>query len=199
MGNKKKLTPKESAFIANYIDCLNAAEAARRAGYSEKTARYIGHENLTKPHIKNEIARLMRDKAMQPDEILYRLSRQARADMGDLLHPGYSLGWIDLERARELGITHLIKEFKRDKDGGVTVKLYDAQAALVHLAKIHAMFTERLIVEDWHSQAIADIRAGRIDYEPLAKAFDDDLATQLFREAGVPVPTEQSAVTESDD
>ncbi len=46
-----KLTPKQKAFADYYIECGNATEAAKRAGYSEKTARQIGTENLSKPSI----------------------------------------------------------------------------------------------------------------------------------------------------
>ena len=51
------LTPKQRAFADFYIELGNAAEAARRAGYSAKTAKSIGAENLTKPDIKIYIAR----------------------------------------------------------------------------------------------------------------------------------------------
>ncbi len=40
-------------------------------------------------------------------------------------------------------------------------------------------------IHDWRSQAIADIRAGVVTYQALAEAFDEDLATELFRLAGV--------------
>ena len=50
------LTPKQQAFADYYIECGNATEAARRAGYSQKTARFIGSENLTKPDISAYIA-----------------------------------------------------------------------------------------------------------------------------------------------
>ncbi len=46
-----KLTPKQSRFVEEYLIDLNATQAAIRAGYSEKTARAIGAENLTKPNI----------------------------------------------------------------------------------------------------------------------------------------------------
>jgi hypothetical protein len=36
---------------------LDKRQAAIRAGYSEKTARSIGKENLTKPYIKEAIAK----------------------------------------------------------------------------------------------------------------------------------------------
>lgn len=43
--------------MAEYLVDLNATAAAIRAGYSEKTARFIGAENLTKPNIAAEIAK----------------------------------------------------------------------------------------------------------------------------------------------
>lgn len=51
----EKLTLKQQAFVAEYLKCGNATEAARRAGYSEKTAAKIGVENLQKPVIKGAI------------------------------------------------------------------------------------------------------------------------------------------------
>lgn len=52
----EKLTPKQKAFADYYIETGNATEAARRAGYSEKTAVAIGNENLRKPNIAAYIA-----------------------------------------------------------------------------------------------------------------------------------------------
>ncbi|MEK4425882.1 terminase small subunit [Solibacillus sp. FSL K6-1523] len=46
-----KLTIKQQRFADYYIETGNATESAIRAGYSEKTARSIGQENLTKPDI----------------------------------------------------------------------------------------------------------------------------------------------------
>lgn len=46
-----KLTPKQERFVDEYLVDLNATAAARRAGYSEKTAEAIGYENLRKPQI----------------------------------------------------------------------------------------------------------------------------------------------------
>lgn len=54
-----KLTPKQKAFADHYIRLGNASEAARQAGYSEKTAPFIGAENLRKPQISAYIAERM--------------------------------------------------------------------------------------------------------------------------------------------
>jgi phage terminase small subunit len=51
MTAMKRLTMKQELFVQNYLVDLNATRAAVRAGYSEKTARKIGSENLSKPVI----------------------------------------------------------------------------------------------------------------------------------------------------
>jgi len=50
------LTYKQTAFVSSYIQSGNATEAAIMAGYSKKTARAVGCENLTKPNIAKQIA-----------------------------------------------------------------------------------------------------------------------------------------------
>lgn len=45
------MTPKQKAFVREYLVDLNATQAAIRAGYSKRTAHVIGHENLKKPEI----------------------------------------------------------------------------------------------------------------------------------------------------
>ena len=45
------LNDKQKRFCQEYLKDLNATQAAIRAGYSEKSARSIANENLTKPDI----------------------------------------------------------------------------------------------------------------------------------------------------
>lgn len=49
------LTDKQRRFCEEYVIDWNATQAAIRAGYSDKTAAAIGHENLTKPDIQEYI------------------------------------------------------------------------------------------------------------------------------------------------
>ena len=46
------LTGKQCRWVDEYLVDLNGAAAAVRAGYSEKSARAIASENLTKPYIQ---------------------------------------------------------------------------------------------------------------------------------------------------
>lgn len=57
-----KLTAKQQRFCDEYLIDLNATQAAIRSGYSKKTARQIGQENLTKPDIKEYIEKKMKQK-----------------------------------------------------------------------------------------------------------------------------------------
>ena len=63
----RKLPPKQKLFCDYYIETGNATEAALKAGYSSKTARSIGAENLTKPYIKEAIK--IRNKEIESKRI----------------------------------------------------------------------------------------------------------------------------------
>lgn len=80
-----KLTEKQKRFIDYYIETGNASEAARRAGYSKKTAYSIGNENLKKPEIKYAIDRRMKEieegKTATPEEIIQFLSQSMRGEI----------------------------------------------------------------------------------------------------------------------
>ena len=52
------LNEKQKAFAEYYAACFNAAEAARKAGYSERTARTIGQQLLTKLDVQDYLREL---------------------------------------------------------------------------------------------------------------------------------------------
>ena len=53
---KSKLTARQAMFVSEFSLDGNATQAAIRAGYSAKTAKAIGTENLAKPAIAAAIA-----------------------------------------------------------------------------------------------------------------------------------------------
>lgn len=66
---------------------LNATEAAKRAGYSEKTAYSIGFENLKKPEIQEAIQEAMARRSQRTeitqDRVIQELARVAFANGTD--------------------------------------------------------------------------------------------------------------------
>jgi len=183
----RKLTDKQKVFVEAYLETLNATESARRAKYrgNGQTLRAVGHENLTKPHIREEIDRRLKEMVMSADEVLLRLGEQAKAEYANYMTPQ---GGLDLSRLINAGKGHLIKKIKKTL-AGIEVEFYDAQAALVHLGKYHALFTDRLKVEDWRSEIIELLKSGKIKPEQVEEELGDTLATELFESAGVSIVT----------
>lgn len=189
-GRVARLTDKQAAFIDHYLMCLNATEAARRAGY--KSPRQMGSENLSKPYIRAEIDRRLKSRTMKADEVLFRLGQQAEGLPPEVFETAYAGLMVDFDKVKELGLTHLIKKITYNAKGYAQVELYDAQSALIQLGKHYALFTDRVQHDDWRSEAIEYIRAGELGYEVLANEFGADLATELFTRAGVPITVEDA-------
>ncbi|QBX23592.1 terminase small subunit [Streptococcus phage Javan140] len=83
-GKLSKLTIKQKRFADEYIISANATAAAIKAGYSKKTARSIGQENLTKPDIKayidERLEKLDSEKIADQKEVLQYLSSVMRGE-----------------------------------------------------------------------------------------------------------------------
>ncbi len=144
-----KLTAKQQAFVDHYLTCFNAAEAARLAGYSEKTARSIGYENLTKPDIQKEVSARVSELTMTADEALLLMTRIARGDLSQYI---YDDGDIGIKELKESGDGRLLKKYKRTrnttrrKNGdefeseSIDFEFYAADAALRGILKIHGKY-----------------------------------------------------------
>lgn len=89
LTDNKKLTDKQEMFCREYLIDLNATQAAIRAGYSEKTAKEIGYEHLTKPHIQKRLSELKDDRnervSVGADYVLDRLMQIDQLDVADIL------------------------------------------------------------------------------------------------------------------
>lgn len=193
-----RLTDLQTEFINQYFLCnMNGTEAALQAGYSckdRKSAASIASENLKKPHIRVEIDTRLQENAMSADEVIYRLSEIARSSFASFIkfdEKTKSMS-IDLKNAP----LHLLKKisFKPTLLGPVVsgLEIYDAQSALVQLGRYYKLFTDRIEVTDWQTDAIREILSGQLSYEELAEEFDHDFATQLFKEAGIPIRLEDA-------
>lgn len=151
----KPLSKKQEVFISEYLKCFNGSEAARRAGYSAKSARQTASDLLATPYISEQIKTRLSEVHMSADEALEILAAHARGDIGQFAD---RLGQLDLQAAKEAGISRLIKKFKQktvtkigkgdtDEDTeihDVEIELYDAQAAAEKILKIHGKFTEKI-------------------------------------------------------
>lgn len=112
MAENQKFTAKEEKFCHEYIKDFNATQAAIRAKYSKASAKEIGYENLTKPHIKNRIDELSDLIDMKEGEIKNRFTSIARTDMKDYLVKKTET----YTPKEEVGLKELIKRIKAEID-----------------------------------------------------------------------------------
>ena len=163
--SEKKLTPKQEAFKAEYIkNGGNAMKAAKAAGYSEKTAGAIGHENLKKPKIRESIAEQMdqiekehhRD-IMSLAEIQERRSKIAKGEVrdGKGFLPDFTeqLKAMDgLEKALTIAEKKRIEQEekeKRERAAAWTIPITDITSDFVETYRtVHEAFTGEVDVHE---------------------------------------------------
>jgi phage terminase small subunit len=80
---KPALNDRQILFCEEYLVDLNATQAAIRAGYSRKTARAIGSENLTKPDIRKCIDQKLQEHSLGREETIKLLSDIAQGSLND--------------------------------------------------------------------------------------------------------------------
>lgn len=120
---KRKLTPKEEFFVAEFIIDLNATRSAKAAGYSEKTARQLASRLLSKVYIQEAIQQAkierMKRTEINADFTLKRLAWLANASIFNVAQWGTreSTKWI---KDRD-------GEFKEIKEEGPYLNFFDSE------------------------------------------------------------------------
>lgn len=82
-------TPKQKRFVQEYLKDLNATAAAKRAGYSKKTASVIGARTLKLPHVATLVAARQRVLSARVEYnaewVLAEVTKMAASDIHDHL------------------------------------------------------------------------------------------------------------------
>jgi len=144
-----KLTPKQSAFVQEYLVDLNATQAAIRAGYKAKTARQIAAENLSKLNIQSAIQEGMQKREQRTeitqDKVIEQLAKIAFLDIKDVVTWADKEG-IKIRPSEEVDGTVLTEVSETLSEGGWTkkVKMSDRMRALEMLGKHLGMFKENI-------------------------------------------------------
>ncbi|WP_162419227.1 terminase small subunit [Cyclobacterium roseum] len=135
-GDVVRLTEKEFRFAEHYLCSFNATEAAKEAGYSMNCARQQGHENLTKPYIK-EYLQYRAKPHLESLEVTQRrmikeLATVAFSNMGDFLNPDWSLKNLEEVGHEKTGAIKMAQK----QENGVGIYLHDKMAALKMLLEL---------------------------------------------------------------
>lgn len=134
----RKLTVKQQRFVDFYIaNHGNATEAAIQAGYSRKTAPFIGYENLNKPYIasavKMRLDEIKSKRTMSLEEAVAILSSIARGEPQKYQHYGTTT-------ITESGST-VTRDI--DKEEYIAPSSQEKSKAAELLVKFHGGFTDR--------------------------------------------------------
>lgn len=145
-----KLTAKQQRFVEEYLIDLNATQAAIRAGYSKKTAKEVGCQNLTKLNIQEEIQKKIKNREKRTeitqDRVLKELAAIAFAKVSDFVIID-DWGHVELTQTEALSEDNKkalagIKETKF----GINVETYDKTKALELLGRHLGMFKDKIEV-----------------------------------------------------
>lgn len=163
---------RQLRFCATYVENGgNGTQAAKDAGYSHHTAAAMATENLQKPSIKAEIARLQKERqlvdqaraqkrGLTRERWLKELERIAFSDMDEYvivesrkLKNGKKGETYTVESARAIATaarkkfaSRAIKKIVPGKDGSVGIELHDKKGALDAIGKAMGWVKEETIL-----------------------------------------------------
>ena len=165
-----ELTPKQRAFLREYLLDLNATQAAIRAGYSDATAYSQGQRLLKHVEVAKAIEGAMSARAKRTDITADRVLQElAKIGFSDIRKAVKSQSGLITEEDNPDGgdiaviktvVTNTVQmvasdeidddtaacisEVSQNATGGIKIKLHDKRAALVDIGKHLGMFKERV-------------------------------------------------------
>lgn len=127
-----KLNARQKAFADYYIESLNASDAARRAGYSPKTAAAIGVENLQKPNIRAYI-----------DDKLKKLEEARTMDLAEALRRVTAIARRDVHESHTVQVDNTTGEVLKDVRTSFRPSIEEAQKSLEHIIRVYGGFIDK--------------------------------------------------------
>ncbi len=135
------LNYRQRVFVAHYLgeSSGSAADAARKAGY--KWPETQGPRLLKNSEVRVAVAARMETAAISADEILARLADTATSDLMDFIAVDDTGDWkVDFKRIKRLGLGHLVKRLRKNKDGSSVIELESRANALIKLGQHYNLF-----------------------------------------------------------
>lgn len=139
-----KLTEKQKRFVQEYLVDLNATAAAKRAGYSEKSASRIAVELLNKTQVSAEIqkqqAKRQKRTEITQEKVLQELAAIAFAngyDFAQVIKPGVVrvIPTEEIPQDKRKAVASI-----KETANGTEIKTYDKVRALELLGKHLGIF-----------------------------------------------------------
>lgn len=141
------MTEKQRRFIDYYLQTANAAESARRAGYSKKTDYSIGERLLRNVEVRKAIEERLKqmesNRLAETREVLEHLTKTLRGEVTEVVvtNSGKKFTVPVSERDRLKAADMLLKVFGEYRDK-LDVKVDGAQLFVDTLTKISSKLNE---------------------------------------------------------
>ena len=149
----RKLNPKQAMFVSEFLIDGNATQAAKRSGYSERTATEQGYDLLRNPHIAEAVAakqakRLERNE-VTADRVIAQLAAIAFLDVRKIFHDDGAmrpLSELDDDTAAAIAGIEIVKQFEDGEQVGTLhkIKIADKLVALDKLARNFGLLQDKL-------------------------------------------------------
>jgi phage terminase small subunit len=159
-----RLPPRRQRFVEEYLVDLNAAAAARRAGYTKNRSEVAGNELLTNPDVQAAIqaaiaARSARTEVTQ-DRVVAELAKVAFGDARKVMTWGPN--GLTLKASSELtdeeaAFVAEVSETTTEHGGTLKLKTNDKLKALELLGRHLGMFKEKVEVTGKDGEALAPV------------------------------------------
>ena len=153
----RPLTSKQQVFVQEYLVDLNATQAAIRAGYSQRTAGWIGPQLLGKTHVAEAVQRAMAKREerteITQDMVLREYAKLAFLDPRRFYDDqGNLISVHDLPEDVAAALASMVVVFERDGEDVKgrpqfaavrKIKFSDKKAALDSIARHLGMFKDK--------------------------------------------------------
>lgn len=131
------LTPRRWEFVRQYVALNNGSAAARKAGYSERSASSEASRLLKNDEVQAAIEWYRASEAdrigVTPERVLEELAAVAFSDLGEYIRIVDGVPVVDMSEL-PAGATRALASIS-NTDKGTTFKLHDKLAALTTLAR----------------------------------------------------------------
>lgn len=188
LSKQPAVSERRRAFVDAYMISNNASDAARKAGYSVKTARQQGPRLLADAAVKAEIAERRAALAVKfevtADMVKAEVARLAMANMGDYMDVNAdgtpTVNFSKLTRAQSAALQSVtVEEFvdgRSDKRQVRRVKftLADKSKNLENLMKHFGLLNETVHHDHKHEISVMGLLLQEIDAESRGKVIEHE-------------------------
>ena len=161
--SKVQPTAKQRRFAEEYMKDLNATQAAIRAGYSKRSAEWIGPQLLTKPHVAELVGELRAAQTERTGSDADRIKEALRAIAYSDQRKYQKWGASGVNVLESSGLTDKeamavaeVSQMITGAGGSFKIRQFDKLRALELLAKMEGLLSDKLeLTMPWSKELAA--------------------------------------------